>query len=63
MDNIDESKITYLVCETIEKDELWKKIKKDKDFEKRVKEISSEVVIELFRILFQHQGIFKNLAK
>lgn len=63
MNGIDETKITDFVCETIEKDELWKKLKKDKDFEKRVKEISSEVIIELFRILFQHQGIFKNLVK
>lgn len=63
MNSIDEKKITHFVCETIEKDELWKELKKNKDFEKRVKELSSEVVIELFRILFQHQGIFKNLVK
>ena len=36
-------------------------VKKDKDFEKRVKEIATDVITELFRILWQHNGIFKNL--
>lgn len=38
-------------------------VKKDKDFEKRVKEITSGVVTELFRVLWQHNAIFKNLSK
>jgi hypothetical protein len=37
--------------------------KKDKDFEKQVKKITSDVITDLFRVLWQHNGIFKNLAK
>ena len=38
-------------------------IKKDKDFERRIKEIASDVVTDLFRVLWQHNGIFKNLGR
>ena len=37
-------------------------IKNDKDFEKRVKKITADVVTELFRVLWQHNSIFKALG-
>jgi len=55
--------IANLIAEEIDKSDILNIIKKDKDFEKRVKEISAEVVTELFRVLWQHNGIFKNLAR
>ena len=58
-----EEKITELVVESLEKVDLQKYIKNDKDFEKRVKEIAADVVTELFRVLWQHNAIFKNLSK
>jgi hypothetical protein len=58
-----EQKIVELVTENLEKTDLQKYIKNDKDFEKRVKQIAADVVTELFRVLWQHNAIFKNLSK
>jgi len=60
---ITEQQIVNLVTESIEKSDLIKYIEKDKDFEKRVKKIASEVITELFRVLWQHNALFKNLSK
>lgn len=60
---ITESQIINLVTEEIKKSDIISLIKNDKDFEKRVKEIISEVICEMFRVLWQHNGIFKSLAK
>lgn len=60
---ITEQKIIELVTESLEKADLQKYIKNDKDFEKRVKQIASDVVTELFRVLWQHNAIFKNLSR
>lgn len=60
---INEEKIVQLVAEEIKKSDVISMIKNDKDFEKRVKEIANDVVVDLFRVLWQHNGIFKNLAK
>ena len=54
-------KIAKLVTEEMQKSDVIDIVKKDKDFEKRVKEIVTDVITELFRILWQHNGIFKNL--
>lgn len=54
-------KIAKLVTEEMQKSDVIYIVKKDKDFEKRVKEIATDVITELFRILWQHNGIFKNL--
>ena len=60
---VNEEKIVELVTENLEKSDLQKYIKNDKDFEKRVKQIAADVVTELFRVLWQHNAIFKNLSK
>ena len=60
---INEEKIAALVTEEIKKSDILKHIKDDKDFEKRVKQIAADVVTDLFRVLWQHNGIFKNLSK
>lgn len=49
--------------EDMSKKDVMDIIKKDKDFEKRIKEITAGVVTELFRVLWQHNAIFKNLSK
>ena len=54
-------KIAKLVTEEMQKSDVIDIVKKDKDFERRVKEIATDVITELFRILWQHNGIFKNL--
>jgi len=55
--------IVNLVTEEMKKSDVLDMVKRDKDFEKRVKEIAAEVVTELFRVLWQHNSIFKNLSK
>ena len=60
---LNENKIANLIAEEIKKSDIMDIVKKDKDFEKRVKEISADVVTELFRVLWQHNGLFKNLAR
>ena len=63
MMSIKRNEIVNLIAEAIDKSEILDYIKKDKNFEKRVKEIASDVVTELFRVLWQHNSLFKNLGK
>lgn len=58
-----ENILEQVITEEIQKSDIWKTLKNDRDFEKRVKELASEVVTELFRVLWQHNAIFKNLAR
>ena len=60
---INKKEITAIVTEEIKKSDIWNSLKQDKDFEKRVREIAADVVTDLFRVLWQHNGIFKNLVK
>lgn len=60
---LNEEKIIRLVTEELSKSDVINLIKHDKDFEKKVKEIISEVICEMFRVLWQHNGIFKSLAR
>jgi hypothetical protein len=57
-----QDKIISLITEEMKKSDVMDIIKKDKDFEKRVKQITADVVTELFRVLWQHNNIFKGLA-
>lgn len=63
MKTIDESKIAQIISEELKKSDVIDMFKKDKDFEKQVKKITSDVLTDLFRILWQHHGLFKNLSK
>ena len=60
---MNEDKIVELISEEMSKSDVLNIIKHDKDFEKKVKEIISEVICEMFRVLWQHNGIFKSLAR
>jgi hypothetical protein len=63
INQLNEEKIVKIVADSIKGSDIFKAIEKDKDFEKKVKEITVEVMTEFFRVMFQHSGIFKNLAK
>ena len=56
-------KVIKLIAEEISKSDVIGIIKKDKDFEKRVKDIVSDIIVDMFRVLYQHNGIFKSLGK
>jgi hypothetical protein len=51
------------ITEELTKNDVLNLVKKDKDFEKRVKSIVSDVVIDMFRVLWQHSNMFKALGK
>lgn len=36
---------------------------KKKDFEKLVKKITAEVIEDMYRVLYQHSGMWKSLTK
>jgi len=56
-------KIIQIITEEVSKSDILKMVKNDKDFEKRVRQIVSDVVIDMFRVLWQHNSIFKVLGK
>ena len=59
---LNEKKIITIITEELNKSDVMDIIKNDKDFEKRVKKITADVVTELFRVLWQHNNIFKALG-
>lgn len=63
MKKLNEAKIAQLISEEMKKSDVIDMFKNNKDFEKRVKKIASEVITELFRVLWQHNSLFKNLSK
>ena len=60
---IEDDTIVEMITEEIQKSDIWKTLKNDRDFEKRVRELAADVVTDLFRVLWQHNSIFKNLAR
>lgn len=63
MKKLNEVKIAHIISEELKKSDVIDMFKKDKDFEKQVKKITSDILTDLFRVLWQHNGLFKNLAK
>lgn len=60
---INEQKVTNLVCEELKKSDIIKMLKNDNEFEKIIKTIVSDVIQEMFRVLWMHNNIFKTLSK
>ena len=55
--------MSNLLIEELDKDEVVDMFKKNREFEKRVKEISAGVVSELFRILWQRRAFYDDIKK
>jgi hypothetical protein len=51
------------LIEELDKDDVLDMFKKNKEFEKRVKEISAGVVTELFRILWQRRAFYDDIKR
>lgn len=56
-------RIINIIVEEVKKSEIIKAIKDDKDFEKKVRAIVADVVCDMYRVLWQHNSIFKTLGK
>jgi hypothetical protein len=55
--------IVNIIAEELDKREVLKFVKNDKDFEKSVRKIVTDVIVDMYRVLWQHNGIFKTLGK
>lgn len=53
----------YRINEEFDKEEMLHLLKRDKDIEKRIKEITTDVVTDLFRILWQRKSTYENDLK
>lgn len=55
--------MSNLLVEELDKDDVIDLFKKNREFEKRVKEISAGVVSELFRILWQRRAFYDDIKR
>jgi hypothetical protein len=55
--------ISNLLVEAIDKDDVIEMFKKNRELEKRVKEIAAGVVSELFRILWQRRAFYDDIKR
>ena len=55
--------IISIITEEIKKSEILDTIKNDKNFEKKVKDIVANTLTDLFKAVYQHNSLFKNLVK
>ncbi len=63
MKKINRKEFVDLLTEELKKSDIIDIAKKDKDFEKAIKNIISDVLVDFFKVLYQHNSIFKNLSK
>lgn len=56
-------KLVNIIVEEVKKSEIIKAIKDDREFEKKVRSIVADVVCDMYRVLWQHNSIFKTLGK
>lgn len=51
------------INEDFDRDDVMHIVKRDKDFEKRIKEITTDVVTDLFRLLWQRKSSYESELK
>lgn len=55
---ISENKLKTLISEELKKSDIVSFIKTDKDIEKRIKQVASDVIVALFKMLWQHRSFY-----
>lgn len=55
--------LSRMLNEELDKEDVVDMFKKNREFEKRVKEISAGVVSELFRILWQRRAFYDDIKR
>ena len=53
----------HMINEDFDRDDMLQYLKKDKDMEKRIKEIVADVVTDLFRVLWQRKSSYESELK
>ena len=61
MSNFQE-RVTNILAETLSRSDIADAIKNDAQTKKEVKKIVSDVLVDMFRVLWQHNSLFKTLA-
>lgn len=59
----EEKHIADLVVKQLRQTGIVDLLKNDKEFEKKVKQLANDVIVDLFRVLWMHNNIYKNLSK
>ena len=57
---ISESKLKSIIAEELKKSDVVDIVKKDKDIEKYVKDITAHVLDKLFQVLWQQKSFYQN---
>jgi predicted CoA-binding protein len=57
---ISESKLKSIIAEELKKSDVIDIVKKDKDIEKYVKDITAHVLDKLFQVLWQQKSFYQN---
>ena len=57
------AKLSDLITEELNKQDIVNMFKTDKDLEKRIKKIVSDVIADMYRVLWQHNSIFRTLGR
>ena len=52
-----------IVKEEFDRDDMLQLLKRDKEIERRIKEITTEVVTDLFRVLWQRKSSYESELK
>jgi hypothetical protein len=52
-----------MISEELKKSDVVDILKKDKNAEKEIKKIVADVLTDFFKVMFQHNSLFKNLVK
>ena len=58
-----QSKKRHKINEDFDRDDMLNYLKKDRDMEKRIKEIVTDVVTDLFRVLWQRKSSYESELK
>ena len=57
---ISESKLKSIIAEELKKSDVVDIVKKDKDVEKHIKEITAAVLDKLFQVLWQQKSFYQS---
>lgn len=58
-----DDRLVNIITEEFKKSDILDIVKNDKNFEKRIRSIVADVITDMYRVLWQHNSLFKALGK
>ena len=55
-------RLTGIITEELDKRDILKFIKSDREYEKAIRKIVKDVIVDMYRVLWQHNSIFNTLG-